>query len=159
MKKIISICMAAVLIVGATITAFADDYAGSGQTEIKTHIYSHYNITIPEVVDLSNGNFAEVSVSDADIENGYSVNVYVTNTDESNAIPLTHTDGLNTIHCSLINTELNTNANETTPLVTIDSNEINEGAASKSFEMQYENFGKAGDYIGIMEYRFECVNN
>lgn len=28
-----------------------------------------------------------------------------------------------------------------------------------AFIVAYESFGKTGDYIGIMEYRFECVNN
>lgn len=55
MKKVIAMLAAIVLMMSVTVTAFAEDLsAGNGESEIRTHIYSSYNITIPAVIDLAN---------------------------------------------------------------------------------------------------------
>lgn len=159
MERTLSILLAFALALCGSVTAFADDYSGSGQSEIRTHIYSRYEITIPAVIDLSYGDTAAVTISNADIEDNYSVNVYVTNIDESNTMRLTHESGNGSISCAFVNNTLNTNVDTATPLVSFAANDISEGTATKDFGITCDNFGKAGNYSGVMAYRFECVNN
>ena len=145
--------LALILTASVSVTAFAEDLsAGSGEIEIQAHIYSHYTISIPEIIDLRNGDMGEVTISDADIEDGYSVKVFLTNATSPNGITLTHTNGISTIECSIINIEENTIATENIPIVSFANSDI------KYFSLQPETFGKAGDYIGTMQYRFECLS-
>jgi hypothetical protein len=159
MKKRISIIMAIAMVLCSSFTAYAENIAGSGQAEIKAHIYSRYNITIPATIDLNSGNYVPVTINDADLENDCSVNVYVTNIDDANSISLTHESGSGSIRCGFVNNALNTNVDTVTPLVSFSANDISQGFATKDFGITYEDYGKAGNYSGIMEYRFECVNN
>ncbi len=84
MKKLIVSILAMVVMASVSVTAFAaeDLSAGSGESEIKTHVYSHYSVTISDVIDLQNGDVGQVTISDAMVEDNYSVKVFVTNTEE-----------------------------------------------------------------------------
>lgn len=160
MKKVISMILALILMASVSVTAFAEDLsAGGGETEIQAHIYSHYTISIPEIIDLRNGDMGEVTISDADIEDGYSVKVFLSNATSPNGITLTHTNGISTIVCSIINIEENTIATENIPIVSFANSDIEQRAGTKYFSLQPETFGKAGDYSGIMQYSFECLPN
>lgn len=161
MKKIISMIIALAFIASISVTAFAaeDMYAGNGETQIQAHVYSRYSISIPATIDLRNGDMGEVTISDADIEDDYSVKVFLTNATSPNGITLTHTNGMSTIECSIINIEENTIANENIPIVSFTNSDIEQGTGIKYFSLQPENYGKAGDYNGTMQYRFECLPN
>ncbi len=161
MKKLIAVIMAMVLMSSVSVTAFAaeDFSAGSGETQIMTHVYSHYSITIPATIDLRNGETGQVTVSDANIEDGYSVNVFVSNTEEFGGIRLIHKDGSSSINCSFLNTENNMLANSENPLVSFANSDIEQGTATKQFDIQAETYGTPGDYSGIMQYFFECSPN
>lgn len=161
MKKLIAIIMAMVLMLSISVTAFAaeDLSAGSGETEIKSHVYSHYSITIPATIDLCNGEIGQVTISDAMIEDNYSVKVFVTNTEQFGGILLKHSNGTDSINCSLLNIENNMLANSENPLVSFANSDIEQGTATKYFDIQVENYGTPGDYSGIMQYSFECLPN
>ncbi len=161
MKKLIAIIMAMVLMLSISVTAFAaeDLSAGSGETEIKSHVYSHYSITIPATIDLCNGEIGQVTISDAMIEDNYSVKVFVTNIEEFGGIKLAHTNGTYSINCSLLNTENNMLANLENPLVSFENSDLQQGVSTKYFDIQAENYGMPGDYTGIMQYSFECQPN
>lgn len=153
--------MALAFMASISVTAFAaeDMYAGNGETQIKAHVYSRYSISIPATIDLRNGDMGEVTISDADIEDGYSVKIFLTNATSPNGITLTHTNGMSTIECSIFNIEENTIATENIPIVSFTDSDIEQGTGTKYFSLQPETFGKAGDYSGTMQYRFECLPN
>lgn len=160
MKKVIALITTIVLMMSVSITAFAEDAsAGNGESEIRTHIYSSYNITIPAVIDLANGNTADVQLSNAMLEDGYSINVYVTNTEPSGSIRLMHTNGINSIECTFSNIESNMMASNDNPLVTFNKSDIVESSATKQFEINAESIGVPGNYSGTMQYSFECQPN
>ncbi len=161
MKKLIASILAMVVMASVSVTAFAaeDLSAGSGESEIKTHVYSHYSITIPAVIDLQNGEVGQVTISDAMVEDNYSVKVFVTNTEEFGGISLTHSNGTDSINCSLLNIENNMLANTENPLVSFGNADLQQGTATKYFDIQAENYGMPGDYSGIMQYSFECTPN
>ena len=160
MKKIIALITAIVLIMSVSVTAFAEDLsAGNGESEIRTHIYSSYNITIPAVIDLANGNTADVQLSNAMLEDGYSINVYVTNTEDFGGIRLMHQNGRDSIQCTFQNTETNMIANTENPLVSFQNSDIVESSAIKYFEITADSIGIPGNYSGTMQYSFECQQN
>ena len=160
MKKVITLVVSLALMMSISTTAFAEDLsAGNGETEIKTHVYSHYNISIPAVIDLRNGESGQVTISDANIESNYSVNVYVTNTEDFGGILLKHSNGMETINCSFMNIETNMLANGENPLVSFNDSDIEQGTATKYFEIQADTYGTPGDYTGTMQYSFECQPN
>lgn len=161
MKKLIAIILAMVMTFSVSVTAFAaeDLSAGSGESEIKTHVYSHYSITIPAVIDLRNGEIGQVTISDAMVEDNYNVKVFVTNTAEFGGIVLTHSNGTATINCSLLNIENNMLANTDNPLVSFGNADLQQGTSTKYFDIQADNYGMPGDYSGIMQYSFECTPN
>ncbi len=161
MKKLIASILVIVTMASVSVTAFAaeDLSAGSGESEIKTHVYSHYSITIPAVIDLQNGEIGQVTISDAMIEDGYSVNVNVTNTEDFGGISLTHTNGIGKVNCLLINMENNMRADNENPLVSFANADIQEGISTKYFDIQTDTYGMPGDYSGTMQYSFECTPN
>ena len=81
------------LLASLSTTAFAAEYwdesAGSGKSEVYAHLYSSYTVTIPATIDLRNGEMGAVTVSDANIESGYSVKVYTIN--KNIVVILSHT--------------------------------------------------------------------
>ena len=157
MKKLIAFIMAMALFCSISVTAFAEDSsAGNGQSEIRTHIYSSYNITIPAVIDLANGNRADVELTNAMLEDGYAINVYLSDTEPSGGIRLMHTNGIDSIECTFSNIESNMMASNVNPLVTFNKSDIVESTSTKQFEINAETMGIPGNYTGIMNYTFEC---
>ena len=142
-----------------SVTAFAEDLsAGNGESEIKAHVYSHYTISIPAVIDLRNGDIGQVTIENAMIEDGYAVKVFV-NVEDFGGIRLVHTNGTDSIHCNFSNTENGMVANSENPLVTFVNGDLQQGTATKYFNVQAENYGTPGDYTGTMQYSFECQPN
>lgn len=163
MKKILALCLSVVMLLSLSTTAFAaemwDKSAGSGETEIHAHIYSSYTITIPATIDLRNGEQGEVTLTNPNIESGYSVKVYCNNIVEEGGIRLYHTTNQNTtLLCSLINLEKNQNIMDSTaPLVTFTQDEVTSEATIKYFGIEVmDTMCTPGDYIGTMQYSFEC---
>ena len=160
MKKFLSLILALVLVASLSVTAFAaeDESAGTGESTVYAHVYSQYNITIPATIDLRQGEQGEVTLSNAMLETGYAVNVYVTNK-ATNGIVLTHTNGTSTMECVLQNAELQMQAdNGTVPLVSFKLSDIpqDSSSATKYFELLPEKYGMPGDYSGVLQYRFVC---
>lgn len=155
MKKVVSIILALALIASFSSMVYADDSAGSGESQIYAHVYSSYTITIPATIDLRNGENGVVTISDASIEEGYAVNVYVTNSDVNGVIYLRHADGISSISCQILNEE-GSFATEETPLVSFAASDIQAATATKNFTLQADTFGIAGEYSGTMTYSFRC---
>lgn len=161
MKRLIALLLSLTLLASFSTTAFAAEYwdesAGSGESEVYAHLYSSYTVTIPATIDLRNGEMGAVTVSDANIESGYSVKVYCTNIAE-NGIRLYHTEDENiSITCTLI--DLNNNCNYTgeTPLATFTQSEFTDATLTKYFGLEImDRWSRAGDYVGTMQYSFEC---
>ena len=161
MKKLLALCLTIVLIANCAITAFAaeDTCAGSGETEITAHIYSTYTITIPAAIDLEEGTLGEVTITNANLESGYKVDVFATNFNNNGGITLTHQKyDMYQITCILVNMERNMCATTEVPLVSFYDTELpNWGdTAIKYFDIQAENYGFAGYYYGTMTYSFSC---
>lgn len=161
MKKILALCLSVVMLLSLSTTAFAaeiwDESAGSGETEVYAHIYSSYFISIPATIDLRNGEQGEITLTDANIEEGYEVNVYCTNIFE-NGIRLYHTVDSNIgITCVLTDVDNTIQYTSETPLATFVQDDFSQGAITKYFGLHLmDDLSKAGDYVGVMEYSFEC---
>lgn len=159
MKKLIAICLSLVLFATCTTTAFAmeDTSAGSGEVQISAHIYSSYTITMPAMIDIEMGSQGAVTITDANIESGYKVDVFVTNADFEGDITLTHTNGVATIDCGLISAEDGGRVSEEKPLVSFRDTEVDSyGTLMKYFGLEVMPFGTAGYYYGTMTYSFSC---
>ena len=155
MKKILARCLSVVMLLSLSTTAFAAEYwdesAGKGETEVHAHIYSSYSISIPAAINLSNGEQGAVTLSDANIEEGYAVNVYCTNIHE-NGIRLQHVkDATSSVVCVLTDVDNSIQYTSETPLVTFVQNDFENGEITKYFGMHLmDNIGKAGEYVGTM---------
>lgn len=160
MKKIFALLFSAAMLATMSITAFAaetDGSAGSGQSEVLAHVYSSYNITIPATIDLRNGNESYVEISNANIEDGYTVKVFCSNTDV-NGIRLYHDTKENTsITCSIFNSN-GEMCDATTPMAVFTSSDISEGTGAKNITLEPETTGVPGNYSGTLEYTFSCSN-
>lgn len=158
MRKAVSIILALALIASFTSMVYADDLsAGSGETEITAHIYSAYTITIPATINLDYGENGEVTISNANLENGYSVYVYLTNGNAEGYVPLTHTDGASTIYGRVV-FGAGEFANSNTPFASFTSDEVaGQESVTKYFNFQVDNYdGAPGIYTGTMTYSFCC---
>lgn len=160
MKKILALCLSLILLTTCTPTVFAyeDSFAGFGEMEIIAHVYSSYSISIPATIDLTAGMMGEVTILDANLEEGYKVDVYATNFNENGAITLTNTaNSFLTIECRLYNLALSQFASPEVPLVTFNSFEFDgNNTATKNFDIQFAPVGSAGIYSGTMTYSFQC---
>lgn len=93
MRKFVSMLLALLLLVSMCMVAYADDGTHvdvgggedySGEIVVSCHTYSTYNISIPyEMVD---GTAEYITITDANIEEGYHLEVYATNLDENSLI-------------------------------------------------------------------------
>lgn len=159
MKKILAICLSIFILANCTTTVFAteDPCSGSGEAEVTAHIYSGYLIAIPATINANTGT-DEVTISQAALEDGYKVDVYVTNANSNGGITLTHTNGVNEILCVFENTTLGTTVSDTVPLVTFYATELMDtSTATKSFGMELMELGIPGHYSGTMTYSFSCT--
>ena len=161
MKKILALCLSIVMLLSVSTTAFAAEYwdesAGSGETEVYAHIYSSYSISIPATIDLRNGEQGAVTLTEANIESGYEVNVYCTNI-EDGGIRLHHVDNENNgITVVLMTEDKLYNYTADTPIASFVQSEITSESLTKYFAMEImDKWNTAGDYVGVMEYSFEC---
>ena len=159
MKKLIAICLSLILLATCAPTAFAmgDTSAGSGEVQLSAHRYSSYTITMPATIDLDMGNQGIVTITDANIESGYKVDVFVTNLNLEGAVSLVHTNGMATMDVWFRNIEENKGATAEVPLVSFRDTEVeNYGTLTKYFEMDAMYYGTAGYYCGTMTYSFSC---
>lgn len=158
MKKLLALCLTLALLANCATTAFASEVpcSGSGEAEVTAHIYSGYLITIPATIDANTGT-GEVTISQATLEEGYKVDVYVTNANDNGGITLTHTNGVDEILCVFQNTTLGTTVSSTVPLVTFYATElVDTSTATKSFGMELMLLSTPGQYSGTMTYSFSC---
>ncbi len=165
MKKFFAATLTLILLISSSTTAFAadlgDEYAGSGETEIYAHLYSSYQISIPATIDLRNGEQGAVTISSANLESGYVVNVYCTNLTDGGIRLYNASNSLNSIICSIVDIYNNCNiADATTPIVTFSASEISEESLTKYFGLEImDTWGAAGDYTGTMQYSFSCTQD
>ena len=161
MKKILALCLSFVLLFSLSTTAFAaewwDESAGSGETTVTGHIYSSYQISIPATIALEyEYTQCPVTISQCNIENGYAVNVYVTNLEDSSIILRRGNDN-ESIRCYLTNEDGYGLTGDNTRLVSFRQSDITNGdSTTKYFTMTYDKMGLPGDYSGIMQYSFCC---
>lgn len=158
MKKLLALCLPLVLLANCATTAFAMESpcSGSGESEVTAHLYSTYSISIPATIDANIGT-AEVIVTQANLEDGYAINVYISNLNENGGITLTHTNGVDEILCTFQNTELNCAVGGNVPLVSFDYNIFSgTNTASKTFGMELLALSQPGVYSGTMTYYFSC---
>lgn len=158
MRKAVSIILALALIASFTSMVYADDLsAGSGETEITAHIYSTYTITIPATINLDSGENGQVTISNANLEDGYAVNVYMTNGNDQGLVTLYHTDGVHSITGQVIFGSGQI-ADDTTPFASFSSAEVaGEESVTKYFNIQVDTLtGTPGNYTGTMTYSFRC---
>lgn len=156
MKKLLALLLSVVFMLSMSVTAFAyeyDDYYSEGETTLQEYVYSSFNLVIPATIDLSQGN-GEISVTDADFDADYQLEVVVTNLTEDGLIEMTHTtkEG-ETAYCSLINGTTQEMLNNDNPLLaTIKDTDIVDGAASVYFSGDIITKASAGTYTGTMTY-------
>lgn len=158
MKKLLTLCLTLVLLANCATTAFAleSPCSGSGESVVTAHLYSTYTISIPATIDANMGT-AEVTVSQANLEDGYAINVYISNLNEKGGITLTHTNGTDEILCMFQNTELNCAVGGNVPLVSFGAGSFyGTDTAAKTFGMELYELSKPGDYSGTMTYYFSC---
>ena len=163
MKKIFALVLSVVMILCCSVTAFAyeDTYAGSGELEVTGHIYSSYNITIPATINIKDTPICEVTVNDGYIEEGYSLDVFVTNLNDSGFLSLKHvTDQYASAECSVLRYEGDSTVTVTTPnepIVSFTASDFPSGTSCvKYFGLEMSQWGTPGDYTGIMKYSFSC---
>lgn len=163
MKRLITIILSMAILWITAVTAYAaepwDTSSGTGESQIVAHVYSSYTITIPATINTNDGDQVPVTISTANLEDGYKVDVFVTNL-EDNRLLLHHASKqYDFISVSFVNVEQNAMASDTTPLVTFKATETQEyGEYNKYFVLQVDGFGAAaGDYSGIMTYSFSCT--
>lgn len=159
MKKLLAICLSLVLLATCAPTAFAtgDTSAGSGEVQISAHRYSSYTITMPATINLETTNRGAVTITDANIETGYKVDVFVTNLNNEGALTLTHENGIYGTDCWFTNIEASAAVLSDTPLVSFYDAELDPfGTSTKYFEVHILPYGNAGYFSGTMTYSFSC---
>jgi len=98
MKKVISLVLAFVMAMAITTTVFAEgdntqEYHMWGESTVTGRVYSSCVITIPETIDFGETSEWSIGITQADIEAGYAVNIYIVNLNENGAITLEQDNG------------------------------------------------------------------
>lgn len=165
MRKFLSTVLVLILLASTSTTAFAADFedesAGNGESEIYAHLYSSYQIFIPTTIDLRNGEQGAVTISDANIEAGYSVKVYCTNITDNGIRLYNVSNSSHSIICGIMDIYNNRSISESSmPLVTFSASEIDGESLTKYFGLEIiDTWGAAGDYVGTMQYSFSCTQD
>ncbi len=168
MKRFISIVLA-MLIMFVPVTAFAgtmenamSNPAGTGEATIRDHIYSTYTIQIPETIEIDELNDTfNVGLTNDNIEDGYSVEVWITNLDENGAITLTNARD-NSTETATISKDIG-NGNEQTvnnseALAYFHHDNVNSSQTQTARINITERGTTAGYYEGTITYCYACVN-
>lgn len=164
MKKVLALVLSVLMIASFSTTAFAaeteDAYAGSGELQVTGHIYSSYTITIPATINIKDTPICEVTVNDAYIEEGYSLDVFATNL-ESGFLSLKHTTNqYASTECYILRYEGDSTINVSSsdePIVSFTASDFPNGTSCvKYFGLEISQWGTPGDYTGIMKYSFSC---
>ena len=156
MKKLISALCACTLALTMPLSAYAVD--GSGETVFNAHVYSSYEITIPETVDVDSTTQVPVSLTSAYIENGYSVKVSADNLSMEGLKLLNPNYQYSEYYVSFTNLDTNEIANsENGLLVTFNTSEIVNFSATKYFGVSPGQSLMPGDYTGTLQFSFECT--
>ena len=155
-KKMLSdICALAVASALPLSVSAAD---GSGETVFNAHVYSSYEITIPETVDVDSTTQVPVSLTSAYIENGYSVKVSADNLSMEGLKLLNPNYQYSEYYVSFTNLDTNEIANsENGLLVTFNASEIVNFSATKYFGIAPGQSLMPGDYTGTLQFSFECT--
>ena len=159
MKKIICLLMAVMLIVGCTFSASATEFnaynqnVGSGEIAVTSHLYSHFDISIPETLDTSVG--GEVAITNASIEDGYAIKVSVSNFNNRHCIEMTHKTQPN------VTAEMTLRGNwgfnkEPDVIVKFTDDDIQNGSATSPLNANIDSRAVAGEYEGTVSYFIDC---
>lgn len=173
MKKILSIVMCTILVValciGCTFNVAATEiYQGgydealsgenTGEITVTAHQYSRYNISIPESIDTSDIDGAEIIVSNASLEDGKSIFVSVTNMDDDYTIPVTHKTKSGVTGKIAIGGNYG-NAQHRNVICKFDGAELEASNGVQSVSIHANIVGQpvAGEYEGTITYSVSCV--
>ena len=156
MKKLISALCACTLALTMPLSAYAVD--GSGETVFTAHVYSSYEISIPETVDVDSTSQVPVSLSNAYIENGYSVKVSADNLSIQGLKLSNPNNEFAEYFVGFTNLDINETANSDNGLlVTFNTNEIVNNSATKYFGIAPGQSSMPGNYTGVLQFSFECT--
>jgi len=163
MKKFIALLLSLTMLLSLTLTSHAEEYVvedmvGYGQTEVLAHIYSRYTITIPATIDLRESTQGTISISGASLEEGYQVDVFCSNIDSNcNGIIMYNVNNNSQTTTCAIKDENGFYMDSNTPIATFTQADITSYNTIRSFQLELSSFDTvAGDYTGIIEYRFDC---
>lgn len=165
MKKIFAVLIALAIVFSMTVPAMAaesygnmgDGQYGSGQIEVTHHSYSTFQLEIPLYADSAMPNY--IMASNPNLEDGYQIEIYVTNLNEDGTLNMTHTSGE-------ISTMVLYNESDVWQLtydkpllasLSIEDFDGNYSATSIFWLQGGDPFNmKAGSHTGTICYRIEC---
>lgn len=157
-KRIISVFMAIVMLFTVSTSVFAMD-GNSGNIAVTAEGYSTFTINIPSTFDLTQSDKCEISISNANIADGYVINVLATNLDANGYLELSHeTSSTDFAYCSFTNPQtFDTLSQSNNILYTFYPNKIVNGNSSGYFTGELAYCDAVGTYHGNMTYTVECV--
>ena len=173
MKKFFSVILCMILVVifsiSCTFSVVATEiYQGgydeslsgenTGEITVTAHQYSRYNISIPESIDTSDIDGAEIIVSNASLEDGKSIFVSVTNMDDDYTIPVTHKTKSGVTGKIAIGGNYG-NAQHRNVICKFDGAELEASNGVQSVSIHANIVGQpvAGEYEGTITYSVSCV--
>lgn len=124
-------------------TALQNEYETSMQVSCRQ--YSHYSVSVP--IELPEGNEGHVSVTDASFENGFHLDMFVSNLNEENKIVLANSDGDEIT--ATVNVD-NAVVSRDFPACTFTGN----GIHTISYNKDWTANAKAGIYDGTICFKF-----
>lgn len=95
MKKLFAFAIATLMLFANPV--YAEEYVNAGngafdtQVDVSCHEFSHYTVSVP--TGLTEDYSGTITISDASIEEGYCIGVYVTNLNSSGMITLSNSAG------------------------------------------------------------------
>ncbi len=174
-KRLITIALAAAMVLSVSATAFADDTTinqssdpATGMTNVNYTVDSTYTVTIPASVTIGSGNAATVSASSVVLEEGKELNVSITGTSgDDDAFTVTNTpvsgEGSDTLTYEVADSD-STSYTLNSEVLTVSASDATAGSgASGSIGLYYTladgNTAKyAGEYTGTMTFTVSIDN-
>lgn len=166
MKKIFSVLIALAIVFSMTVPAMAaESYGymgdgepyGSGQIEVTHHSYSTFQLDIPLYADSSMPNY--ITAYNPNLEDGYQIEIYVTNLNEDGTIDMIHTSGA-VSQMVLYNESDGLQLTYNNPLLatfTIEDFDDTNTAVSSFWIQGGDHFNmKAGTHTSTICYRIQC---